>query len=183
MENTENEVEHRVKVLTEDAFRLSGDEILERVIFLGFKNDRQLYEQFVQKLREWLPPGSGASLRGSVVTNARHENQMPFDSKGIGTSDLDLTLHGGEVRSMFDKYYIPALHSKPLSDKDPSVASSELDAFRRELQELVGRPVNIHATADIVMFVREFLGQPYFMIIESEETTRKETTSSDAQNS
>lgn len=185
MENTENEVEHRVKVLTEDAFELSGDEILERIIFLGFKNDPELYNRFVQRLREWLPPGTGASLRGSVVTNARHENQMPFDSKGIGTSDLDLTLHGAEARTMYDKYYIPGLHSKPLSDKDPSVASSELDVFRRELQEMVGRPVNIHATADIVMFVREFLGQPYFMILEPKESRAQKENSiiSDAQTS
>jgi hypothetical protein len=170
MENTANEVEHQVKILTEDAFKLSDEETLERIIKLGFKDDRALYERFVQKLRDWLPPGTGASLRGSVVTNARHEDGTPFDSKGIGTSDLDLTLHGAAAHAMFKDYYIPSLHSKPLCDKDPDVASSELNDFRCELQKMVGRPVNIHATADIVMYVREFLGAPYFMIIEPTET-------------
>ena len=170
MENSENEIEHHFKILTEDAFRLSGAEILERVIFLGFKNDPQLYERFRQKLIGWLPPGTGASLRGSVVTNARHEDGTPFDSKGVGTSDLDLTLHGAAAHAMFNEYYIPALHSKPLCDKDPGIATTELNDFRCELQKMVGRPVNIHATADIVMYVREFLGAPYFMIIEPEET-------------
>ena len=171
MENSENEIEHHVKILTEDAFQLSGDEILERIIFLGFKNDPQLYERFRQKLIDWLPPGTGASLRGSVVTNARHEDGTPFDSKGVGTSDLDLTLHGREALAMFNEYYIPALHSKPLCDKDSGIATSELNDFRCELQKMVERPVNIHATANIVMYIREFLGAPFFMIIEPAETT------------
>lgn len=139
---------------------------------LGFKSDKQLYERFVQKLRDWLPPGTGASLRGSVVTNARHEDGTPFDSKGIGTSDLDLTLHGAAAHRMFKDYYIPSLHSKPLGDKEPDVASSELNEFRKTLQEMVGRPVNIHATADIIMYIREFLGAPFFMIIEPSETEK-----------
>lgn len=177
MENTANNIPHEVKILTEDAFNLSDDEILERIITLGFKGDRRLYENFRQKLVDWLPAGTGASLRGSVVTNARHEDGTPFDSKGAGTSDLDLTLHGAEAHSMFSEYYIPSLHSKPLCDKDTDVASSELNDFRCELQEMVGRPVNIHATADVVMYVREFLGAPFFMIIQPEETAEN----SDAQ--
>lgn len=172
MENTPQEIEHTVKILTEDAFRLSDEETLERIVKLGFKNDGELYERFVQKLRDWLPPGTSASLRGSVVTNARHEDGTPFDSKGLGTSDLDLTLHGAEAHAMFNEYYIPSLHSKPLCDKDTDVASSELNEFRCELQAMVGRPVNIHATADIIMYIREFLGAPYYMIIETEETAQ-----------
>lgn len=181
MENTASENLDAVKILTEDPYELSEEEILERIITLGFKGDRQLYERFCQRLREWLPPGTGASLRGSVVTNARHEDGTPFDSKGVGTSDLDLTIIGEKARAMFkpDQYYIPNLHSKPLGDKDPDIATPELDAFRRELQEMVGRPVNIHATADIVLYIRDvLLGQPHFMIIQPEETAEN---SDDAQ--
>lgn len=166
----ENIIENNAAILHEDISELSEEEIRKRIILLGFNGDEQLYERFRQRLKEWLPPGNGASLRGSVVTNARHEDGTPFDSKGEGTSDLDLTLHGAESRAMFDEYYIPGLHSKPLGDKDPDIATPELDQFRRELQAMVGRPVNIHATADVVMYIRDFFGQPYFMIVEPEET-------------
>lgn len=167
---TQNIIENEQALLTKDVAELSEDEIRERIILLGFDGDKGLFERFRQKLIDWLPPGNGASLRGSVVTNARHEDGTPFDSKGERTSDLDLTLHGAESRAMYDEYYIPGLHSKPLGDKDPGIATPELDAFRRELQAMVGRPVNIHATADIVMYIRDFLGQPYFMIVEPAET-------------
>jgi hypothetical protein len=30
--------------------------------------------------------------------------------------------------------------------------------------------VNIHATADVYMYIRDFFGQPFFMIVEPEET-------------
>jgi hypothetical protein len=167
---TQNIIENESAILNKDVAELSEDEIRERIILLGFDGDERLFERFRQKLIDWLPPGNGASLRGSVVTNARHEDGTPFDSKGEKTSDLDLTLHGAESRAMYDEYYIPGLHSKPLGDKDPGIATPELDSFRRELQAMVGRPVNIHATADIVMYIRDFLGQPYFMIVEPEET-------------
>lgn len=172
----ENIIENESPILTQDVSELSEDEIRKRIVLLGFDGDEELFEQFRDRLIKWLPPGNGASLRGSVVTNARYEDGAPFDSKGEGTSDLDLTLHGAESRAMFDEYYIPGLHSKPLGDKDPGIATPELDAFRRELQALVGRPVNIHATADVVMYVRDFFGQPFFMIVEPEETEYKRDT-------
>ena len=171
---SENIIENEQAILTEDVSELTEDEIRRRIVLLGFNGDERLFQRFRERLIEWLPPGNGASLRGSVVTNARHEDGTPFDSKGEGTSDLDLTLHGTESRQMFEEYYIPGLHSKPLSDKEPHIAAPELDAFRRELQAMVGRPVNIHATADVVMYVREWMGQPFFMIVEPEETAREE---------
>ena len=64
-------------------------------------------------------------LRGSVITNKRHEDEAPFDSKG-GTSDLDVTLVGNKVMEAWssDAYYIPGLHTKPLCDEDPNIAPS-----------------------------------------------------------
>lgn len=167
MENVNDNLETE-KILTESPYKLTEDEILERIITLGFKGERDLYNRFCQKLRDNLPAGTGATLRGSSVTNARHKDGTPFDSQGENTSDLDLTLIGEAARAMFKvtEYYILNLHSKPLGDKDPDIATPELNALRLELQEMVGRPVNIHATADIVMYIRDVLmGHPYFVII------------------
>jgi hypothetical protein len=151
---------------------MSDEEILERIIKLGFDGDRQLYEKFCDRLREGLPKNTGVALRGSVVTNERYEDSRPFDALGENTSDLDVTLIGEEARSMWrdDAYYIPALHTKPLGDKDPDIAPA-LNPLRVELQEMVGRPVNIQATANFIMYIRDVLmNQPFYMIIEPEET-------------
>jgi hypothetical protein len=176
----ENIIENEQTILTEDVSALSEDEIRKRIILLGFNGDEQLFEHFRLRIKEWLPPANSASLRGSVVTNARYEDGAPFDSKGEGTSDLDLTFHGAESLAMFGSYYIPGFHSKPLGDKDPDIATPELDRFRRELQAMVGRPVNIHATADVYMYIRDFFGQPFFMIVEPEETENNSDTASTA---
>ena len=158
--------------LEKEPDEMSDVEILERIVALGFDGDWELFEKFCQKLKAGLPEGTGVALRGSVVTNERYEDGRPFDAKGERTSDLDVTLIGEEARAMWkdDAYYIPALHTKPLGDKDPEIAPA-LNPLRVELQKLVGRPVNIQATADFIMFVRDvLLGQPFYMIIEAEES-------------
>jgi hypothetical protein len=137
-------------ILEKDLEELSEREKLARIIELGFDGDRSLFERFCEKLRRELPAGTGVALRGSVLTNERYEDGRPFDAKGERTSDLDVTLIGEEARAMWrdDAYYIPGLHTKPLGDKDPKIAP-----------------------ADFIMYVRDvLLGQPYFMIIEAEET-------------
>lgn len=151
---------------------MSEPEILRRIVELGFEGDWQLYERFCEKLRNGLPEGTGVALRGSVVTNERYEDGEPFDAKGEKTSDLDVALIGDEARKMWDdaEYYIPLLHTKPLGDETAHIAPA-LEPLRRELQEMVRRPVHFQATADFIMFVRDVLmSQPYFMIIEPEET-------------
>lgn len=151
---------------------MSDAAILDRIIELGFDGDWELYKRFCEKLKNGLPKNTGVALRGSVVTNESYKEGAPFDAKGENTSDLDMTLIGDEARAMWnaDEYYIPALHTKPLGDKAPDIAPA-LNPLRVELQEMVGRPVNIQATANLVMFVRDvFLGQPYYMIVEPEET-------------
>lgn len=150
---------------------MSDTEILNRIVVLGFDNNWQLYKKFCEKLKNGLPEGTGVALRGSVVTNERYEDGKPFDAKGEDTSDLDVTLIGEEARAMWkdDAYYIPSLHTKPLGDKAPDIAPA-LNSLRVELQEIVGRPVNIQATANLIMYVRDvLLGQPYFVIIEPTE--------------
>lgn len=77
---------------------------------------------------------------------------------------------GDEVLALYDQergFYIPAVHSKPMSEKDPDIAPRLLP-LRRRLMAMVGRPVNIQATRDFVMFVREhFMRQPYLTIVGS----------------
>lgn len=151
----------------------TDDEILARIIRLGFDGDPRRYEEFCRVMREGLPPGTGVALRGSVVTNERWADGEPFDADGHGTSDLDVTLVGGDVMECWnaDGYYIPGLHTRPLGDKDPGIAPN-LNGLRERLQKLAGRPVNFQATSNIVLFARDVLmNQPYHMIIEPGEAS------------
>jgi hypothetical protein len=150
---------------------MSEQEMRERVIELAFGGDPRRLEEFCDTLREALPSDTAAVLRGSAITGVRWDDGAPFDADGPGTSDLDLTLVGAEVHGYYilDGYYIPGVHSKPLSDKDPDIAP-KLVFLREKLQQMVGRPVNIQATRDFVMYVRESLfGQPYLTLIEKAE--------------
>jgi hypothetical protein len=150
---------------------MSDEEVCERVVRLGFGGDRARFEEFCRRLREGLPEGTAVALRGSVVTAQRWEDGRPFDAEGPGTSDLDVTLIGSEVMECWspDAFYIPSLHTKPLGDKDPDCAPA-LDALRRGLQEVAGRPVNFQATSNIILFARDVLmSQPYYMLIEAGE--------------
>jgi hypothetical protein len=99
-------------------------ETRERVIQLAFGGDPKRFEEFCDVLREVLPPDTGAVLRGSCVTGERYKDGAPFDADGPGTSDLDLTFVGGAIHDHYilDGYYIPGVHSKPLSDRDPDIA-------------------------------------------------------------
>jgi hypothetical protein len=159
--------------MAEDVKEMKDEEIRERIIQLGFDGDRRRFENFCAKLQDCLPEGTGVALRGSVVTNEKWADGRPFDADGKGTSDLDVTLIGGKVMEYWDKdeFYIPALHTKPLGDKAPHIAPG-LDPIRKELQELVKRPVNFQATSNIILFARDVLfSEPYFMIIKAEEAS------------
>ena len=148
---------------------MSENEIRSRIVTLAFGGDERLYIAFYRKLQQGLPEGTGIVLRGSVVTNKRHEDGSAFDSQGKGTSDLDVTLVGSKVMEAWspEAYYIPALHTKPLCDKDPDIAPS-LNPLRESLQKLVGRPVNFQATSSLVLYGRDVLfGEPYYVVVEA----------------
>lgn len=154
--------------MSNDVKELSDEEVLDRIVHLGFEGDQERFAAFCTKLHTGLPPGTGIALRGSVVTSERWQDGAPFDAEGAGTSDLDVTLIGDAVMACWapEAFYIPGLHTKPLSDKDPDCARA-LNGLRQELQELAGRPVNFQATNNLVLFARDvLLGQPYFMLIE-----------------
>ena len=153
--------------MPKDPYEMSENEIRSRILTLAFGSDERLFQAFYRKLQQELPEGTGIVLRGSVVTNKRHEDGTPFDSQGTATSDLDVTLVGSKVMEAWssDAYYIPGLHTKPLGDKDPDIAPS-LNPVREALQKLVGRPVNFQATSSMVLFARDVLfGEPYYVVV------------------
>jgi hypothetical protein len=126
-----------------------------------------------------IPPGTTVVLRGSAVTGRRWKDGAPFDSDGPGTSDLDLTLVGERAVGLFKLtgFFVPGVHSRPLSDGDPDIAP-DLVPLRQTLTSMVGRPVNIQASREIVIQFRgDMLGQPYLILLEKEETPAPVTPS------
>jgi len=147
---------------------LTDDEKRLNVIRLAFQDDPARYETFVQQVRDNVPAGTTVVLRGSAVTGQRWRDGAPFDSDGPGTSDLDLTLVGADVIGLFSLtgFFVPGIHSRPLSDDDPDIAPS-LVPLRAQLMAMVGRPVNIQASRDVVLHFRgDLLGQPYLVLFE-----------------
>ena len=139
----------------------------DNVIRLAFGGDEEHFEAFLRVLREEIPPGTSVVLRGSAVTGRRWSDGAPFDADGPGTSDIDLTLVGDAVIGLFTVtgFFIPGLHSRPLSDDDPKIAP-DLIPLRETLMAMTGRPVNIQASREFVQQFRgDRLGQPYLTII------------------
>ncbi|MBK5297022.1 MAG: hypothetical protein JJE40_07695 [Vicinamibacteria bacterium] len=146
---------------------LSQAQMRALVVELVFGGDQTRFEAFCSAVGQVLPPATSAVLRGSAVTGSRWKDGAPFDGDGPGTSDLDLTLVGPDLLGLYslDGFFVPGVHSKPLSDDDPDIAPA-LVPLRARLMEMVGRPVNIQVTRDIVMFLRgDLLGQPYLTLI------------------
>lgn len=146
---------------------LSEEEMRERCVRLAFGGDSRRFEEFCDIVRAAIPEGTAVVMRGSSVTGVRYDDGAPFDADGPGTSDLDLTLVGEEVLGLYilDGFYLPGVHTKPLSDKDPDIAP-DLVPLRDRLMKMVNRPVNIQATRDIWMRLRgDWLGQPYLTMI------------------
>jgi len=138
------------------------------VIHLVFGGDEARFRQFCDVVRDAIPLGVGAVLRGSAITGMRWKDGAPFDADGPGTSDIDLTLVGGEALKLFrlDGFFVPGLHSRPLSDEEDPGIAPELVPIRQKLMNMVNRPVNIQATGDLMMFLRgDLLGQPYLTLV------------------
>ena len=149
------------------------DTIRERVTRLAFGGDPDQFAEFVRAVDESTPAGVEVILRGSAVTGHKWHSEEPFDADGPGTSDLDLTLVGAEVVGLFNLtgFFVPGVHSRPLSDEDPLIAP-DLIPLRQELIEMVGRPVNIQASRELVIQFRgDLLGQPYLTLIEGRSDT------------
>ena len=158
--------EEREQAATDE---LTSEQKRENVVRLAFGGSQQKFEEFVEVVRQAIPQGTGVVLRGSAVTGERWKDAAPFDADGPGTSDLDLTLVGGdEVIGLFKVtgFWVPGFNSRPLSDEDPDIAP-DLVPLRERLMGMVNRPVNIQAARDVVMYVRgELAGQPYLVLID-----------------
>jgi hypothetical protein len=147
----------------------SDEEKRANVIRLAFAGDPARLEEFCDVVRRAIPERTAVVLRGSAVTGHRWNDKAPFDADGPGTSDLDLTLVGDAVIALFKVtgFFVPGVHSRPVSDADPEIAP-DLVPLRERLIELTGRPVNIQATRDFVMYLRgDLMGQPYLVLIEN----------------
>jgi hypothetical protein len=145
---------------------LSEEEKRENVIRLAFDGQAERFDEFCRILQEFVPPGTTAIMRGSAVTGQRWRDSAPFDADGAGTSDLDVTLVGDAGVLYFEAigFFVPGIHSRPLSEKDPDIAP-DLVPLRKQLMTMVGRPVNIQASRDIVTRFRgDLLGQPYLTL-------------------
>jgi hypothetical protein len=147
---------------------LSDDQKRENAIRLAFGGDSDRFFEFCKVLASELPPNTAAVLGGSSVSGFRWEDGSPFDADGTKTSDLDLTLVGDEILEHFTLtgFYVPGVHTRPLNDETLEIAP-DLVPLREELMSIVGgRPVNIQATRDFYVFIREhLLGQPYLTLV------------------
>ena len=133
-----------------------------------FGGDEQRFAAFRQAIVDAVPPGTRAIVRGSSITGLRWKDEAPFDADGTGTSDVDLTLVGGDVLGAFKVtgFFIPGVHSRPMGDDDPDIAPA-LSDLRAQLTALAGRPVNVQASRDWVVFLRgQVMGQPYLTLVD-----------------
>jgi hypothetical protein len=147
---------------------LTEEEKRTNLIRLAFGGRAERLEEFCHAIEEVVPPGTTVVLRGSAITGCRWKDDAPFDSEGPGTSDLDVTLVGDGALAFFKAsgYFVPGVHSRPLSDDDPDIAP-DLVPLRRTLMEMVKRPVNIQASREIVIQFRgDLLDQPYLTLLE-----------------
>lgn len=141
------------------------------VIRLAFSGEEERFKEFCEILRNGVPEAHAGVLRGSAITGFRWKDGAPFDSDGPGTSDLDVTLVGSDVLRYYKPtgYWIPGIHSRPLSEDDPDIAP-DLVPLRNRLMEIVHRPVNIQGTRDWVQSLRGvIMGQPYLALFGSVE--------------
>ena len=151
---------------------LTDDETRDTFIGRVFGGDRRRYDEFVDVVRAGVPGDVTVIVRGSSVTGERSRGGAPFDADGPGTSDLDLTLVGGDMLKLWDDdaFYIPKLHTAPLNDDTPDSCPS-LVPLRRALCKIAGRAVNIQATASWIQFARDVLmDQPTFTLIDGRKS-------------
>ena len=151
---------------------LTEEEKRQTFVRLVFGGDEEKFTTFVRSIAEAVPPGTRAVVRGSAVTGFRWKDEAPFDADGPGTSDVDLTLIGGDVLGAFKAtgFFVPGVHTRPMGEDDPDIAPPLAD-LREHLTQQAGRPVNVQASRDWVIYLRgELIGQPYLTLLGDPET-------------
>ncbi|HUQ87890.1 MAG TPA: hypothetical protein VM096_10050 [Vicinamibacterales bacterium] len=145
---------------------LSEEAKLDNVVRLAFGGDVERYKTFCRTIEEFVPPDTTVILRGSAVTGQRWRDGAAFDADGPGTSDLDVTMVGdaGVLYFIPTGFFVPGVHSRPLSEDDPDIAP-DLLPLRKQLMDMVKRPVNLQASRNIVIRFRgDLLDQPYLTL-------------------
>lgn len=134
---------------------LTEQEKRDNLLRLAFGGQPERLERFCRAIEDVVPPGTTVIMRGSAITGQRWKDKAPFDADGPGTSDLDLTLVGDGALLFFKPtgWFVPGIHTRPLSEVDPDIAP-DLVPLREALMEVVNRPVNIQATRDIFARLR-----------------------------
>ena len=169
VELTQKRQERKAQEMSERKVEeLSEEEKRANVVRLAFGGSEERFAEFIRVIREEIPQHTRVVLRGSAVTGYRWKDGAPFDADGPGTSDLDLTLVGDAVIGLFTVtgFFVPGVHSRPLSEEDPNIAP-DLIPLRETLMTMTGRPVNIQASRELVIQFRgDLLGQPYLVLID-----------------
>ena len=114
-----------------------------------------------------VPPGTTVILRGSAVTGCRWKDQAPFDADGPGTSDLDVTFVGSGGLQVFPCERVLRAQRPFHARSATKIRTSRPTScpLRRQLMDMVKRPVNLQASRDIVLSFRgDLLGQPYLTL-------------------
>jgi hypothetical protein len=148
---------------------LTETEKRRNLLRLVFEGSEERLAEFCRIVREEVPAHTRVIVRGSALTDRRWKDGAPFDADGPGTSDLDLTLVGDAVIGLFKPtgFFVPGVHSRPLSDEDPDIAPA-LIPLRETLMVMTGRPVNIQASRELVLQLRgDLLDQPYLTIVDN----------------
>jgi hypothetical protein len=148
---------------------LTPEQMRQNLVRLAFGGDWERFREFCGIIEREMPRGTAAVLRGSAITGHRWKDGAAFDADGPGTSDLDLTLVGAGALQFYSVtgFYLPGVHSIPLSDEHPDIAP-DLVPLRERLVAMVGRPVNIQGTRDFWQHLRgDLLGQPYLVLFGS----------------
>jgi hypothetical protein len=156
----------RITSILSTAHEPETDQLLQQTIERGFKGDWALFARFMQKLQTALPVDTRVALRGSAVTGESYPGRQPFDVKGPGTSDLDVVLMSESAMAEWkpEAFFFPNVNTMPLSDEMPDIAP-RLNPVRVELQQMVGRPVNIQAMQKWFLDMRsELQGTPYVFL-------------------
>ena len=154
---------------------LSEQEKRENVIRCAFGGSHERFDGVLPRARGVRSAGHGrdsARQRGHGPALARRT--QPFDADGPGTSDLDVTLVGdaGVLYFVATGFFVPGVHSRPLSDEDPDIAP-DLVPLRAAADGDGQRPVNIQASRDVVIRFRgDLLGQPYLTLFAKPEGWR-----------
>lgn len=155
---------------------VQDESVRSRIITLAFGGHESRFRRFVNALRKAVSDQTQVILRGSAVTGERWEDGKPFDADGPGTSDLDVTFLGADMLELWEEFYIPRMHTLPLSDDNPN-ACPPLNNLRAKLCRIARRPVNLQASIGIVQYVRDVLyDQPYYTLIDKSDEDDRETS-------